>query len=147
MNKAAHERLQITLAGVKQGAVSLWQRLQPYSFLLDAADGAFLQRMKERTDAEVERDTVRALGLSETLLSMMLEVTILASRARGMRWRLMCSSRPRKKYPLQTFSTPQIATHCVMTTATTARSGGPRNPGSFGLITTPELPRLAWDKE
>ncbi|CAN0521011.1 unnamed protein product, partial [Ectocarpus sp. 8 AP-2014] len=34
MKKAAHERLQNTLTGVKQGAVSLWQRLQPYSFLL-----------------------------------------------------------------------------------------------------------------
>lgn len=74
MKKAAHERLQATLAGVKQGAVSLCQRLQPYSFLLDGADGALLQRMKDRTDAEVERDTVKALGLSETLLSMMLEV-------------------------------------------------------------------------
>lgn len=74
MKKAAHERLQNTLTGVKQGAVSLWQRLQPYSFLLDAVDGALLQRMKEQTDAEVQRDTVKALGLSETLLSMMLEV-------------------------------------------------------------------------
>lgn len=74
MKKAAHERLQSTLAGVKQGAVSLWQRLQPYSFLLDAADGELLRRMKERTDAEVERDTVKTLGLIETLLSMMLEV-------------------------------------------------------------------------
>ncbi|CAN0542312.1 unnamed protein product, partial [Ectocarpus sp. 12 AP-2014] len=34
MKNAAHERLQNTLTGVKQGAVSLWQRLQPYSFLL-----------------------------------------------------------------------------------------------------------------
>eukprot|EP00903_Cladosiphon_okamuranus_P012596 g11787.t1 len=74
MKKAAHERLQSTLTGVKQGAVSLWQRLQPYSFLLDTVDGDFLQRMKEKTDAEVQRDTVKALGLSETLLSMMLEV-------------------------------------------------------------------------
>lgn len=74
MKKAAHERLQNTLTGVKQGAVSLWQRLQPYSFLLDAVDGAQLQRMKEQTDAEVQRDTVKALGLSETLLSTMLEV-------------------------------------------------------------------------
>ena len=74
MKKAAHERLQNTLTGVKQGAVSLWQRLQPYSFLLDTVDGDFLQRMKEKTDAEVQRDTVKALGLSETLLSMMLEV-------------------------------------------------------------------------
>ncbi|CAM9680266.1 unnamed protein product [Ectocarpus sp. 8 AP-2014] len=74
MKKAAHERLQNTLTGVKQGAVSLWQRLQPYSFLLDAVDGAQLQRMKEQTDAEVQRDTVKALGLSETLLSIMLEV-------------------------------------------------------------------------
>ena len=74
MKKAAHERLQNTLNGVKQGAVSLWQRLQPYSFLLDTVDGAMLQRMKEQTDAEVQRDTVKALGLSETLLSMMLEV-------------------------------------------------------------------------
>eukprot|EP00752_Nemacystus_decipiens_P001407 g1392.t1 len=74
MKKAAHERLQNTLTGVKQGAVSLWQRLQPYSFLLDTVDGNFLQRMKEKTDAEVQRDTVKALGLSETLLSMMLEV-------------------------------------------------------------------------
>lgn len=74
MKKAAHERLQFTLTGVKQGAVSLWQRLQPYSFLLDGTDGALLQRMKDETDAEVQRDTVRALGLSETLLSMMLEV-------------------------------------------------------------------------
>lgn len=74
MKKAAHERLQNTLTGVKQGAVSLWQRLQPYSFLLDGVDSDFLQRMKEKTDAEVQRDTVRALGLSETLLSMMLEV-------------------------------------------------------------------------
>lgn len=74
MKKAAHERLQSTLTGVKQGAVSLWQRLQPYSLLLDAVDVEFLQRMKEKTDAEVQRDTVKALGLSETLLSMMLEV-------------------------------------------------------------------------
>lgn len=74
MKKAAHERLQNTLTGVKQGAVSLWQRLQPYSFLLDTVDGDFLQRMQEKTDAEVQRDTVKALGLSETLLSMMLEV-------------------------------------------------------------------------
>ncbi|CAB1109737.1 unnamed protein product [Ectocarpus sp. CCAP 1310/34] len=74
MKKAAHERLQNTLTGVKQGAVSLWQRLQPYSFLLDAVDSAQLQRMKEQTDAEVQRDTVKALGLSETLLSIMLEV-------------------------------------------------------------------------
>lgn len=74
MKKAAHERLQVTLTGVKQGAVSLWQRLQPYSFLLDATDSALLQRMKDKTDAEVQRDTVKALGLSETLLSMMLEV-------------------------------------------------------------------------
>lgn len=74
MKKAAHERLQATLTGVKQGAVSLWQRLQPYSFLLDANDGALLQRLKENTDAEVQRDTVRALGLSEAMLSMMLEV-------------------------------------------------------------------------
>lgn len=74
MKKAAHERLQSTLTGVKQGAVSLWQRLQPYSFLLDTVDGDFLRRMKEKTDAEVQRDTVKALGLSETLLSMMLEV-------------------------------------------------------------------------
>ncbi|CAM9736724.1 unnamed protein product, partial [Hapterophycus canaliculatus] len=74
MKKAAHERLRNTLTGVKQGAVSLWQRLQPYSFLLDAVDGALLQRMKEQADAEVQRDTVKALGLSETLLSMMLEV-------------------------------------------------------------------------
>lgn len=74
MKKAAHERLQNTLAGVKQGAVSLWQRLQPYSFLLDGVDSDFLQRMKEKTDAGVQQDTVKALGLSETLLSMMLEV-------------------------------------------------------------------------
>lgn len=74
MKKAAHERLQNTLTGVKQGAVSLWQRLQPYSFLLDTVDADFLQGMKEKTDAEVQRDTVKALGLSETLLSMMLEV-------------------------------------------------------------------------
>lgn len=74
MKKANHERLQTTLTGVKQGAVSLWQRLQPYSFLLDAADGALLQRMKEQTDAEVQRNTIKALGLSETLLSTMLEV-------------------------------------------------------------------------
>lgn len=78
MKKAAHERLEVTLAGVKQGAVSLWQRLQAYSFLLDASDCAQLQRMKERTDAEVERDTLRALSLCETLLSIMLEVSILA---------------------------------------------------------------------
>lgn len=78
MKKAAHERLEVTLAGVKQGAVSLWQRLQAYSFLLDASDCAQLQRMKERTDAEVERDTVRALSLCETLLSIMLEVSIMA---------------------------------------------------------------------
>lgn len=76
MKKAAHERLEATLAGVKQGAVSLWQRLQAYSFLLDPADGALLQRTKEQTDAEVQRDTVRALGLCETLLSIMLEVSI-----------------------------------------------------------------------
>lgn len=74
MKKAAHERLQHTLTGVKQGAVSLWQRLQPYAFLLDTVDGNYLQRMKEKADAEVQRDTVKALGLSETLLSMMLEV-------------------------------------------------------------------------
>ena len=74
MKKAAHERLEGILAGVKQGTVSLWQRLQPYSFLLDGADNAHLQRLKEKTDAEVERDTIKALALSESLLSMMLEV-------------------------------------------------------------------------
>lgn len=85
MKKAAHERLEVTLAGVKQGAVSLWQRLEAYSFLLDPADGALLQRMKEQVDAEVERDTVRALGLCETLLSIMLEVSIATTsrRSRG----------------------------------------------------------------
>lgn len=74
MKKATHERLQATIAGVKQAAVSLWQRLQPYSFLLDGADGAHLARMKDRADAEVQRDTVKSLSLSETLLTMMLEV-------------------------------------------------------------------------
>ena len=86
MKKAAYERLQATLTGVKQGAVSLWQRLQPYSFLLDAMDGALLQRLKENTDAEVQRDTVTALGLSETMLSMMLEVVSGAHEASSTRF-------------------------------------------------------------
>lgn len=86
MKKAAHERLQATLTGVKQGAVSLWQRLQPYSFLLDAMDAALLQRLKDNTDAEVQRDTVAALGLSETMLSMMLEVVSGAHEASSARF-------------------------------------------------------------
>ncbi|CAM9294778.1 unnamed protein product, partial [Choristocarpus tenellus] len=76
MKKVNHQRLQDTLVGVKQGAVGLCQRLEPYSYLLDGEDSLRMESMREEssTGAEVEGDTVEALGLSETLLSMMLEV-------------------------------------------------------------------------
>lgn len=80
MKKSVHERLQVILAGVKQGAVSLWQRLQPYSFLLEGAD------LKDETDVEVQRDTVKALALSETLLTMMLEAVSGAHDPRSARF-------------------------------------------------------------
>lgn len=74
------------MAGVKQGAVSLWQRLQPYCFLLEEAEGAHLQGLKNETDVEVQRDTVKALAVSETLLTTMLETVSGAHDPRSVRF-------------------------------------------------------------
>lgn len=86
MKKLVHERLQVIVAGVKQGAVSLWQRLQPYLFLLEGAEGAHLQGLKGDTDVEVQRDTLKALAVSETLLTMMLETVSGANDPRSVRF-------------------------------------------------------------
>jgi hypothetical protein len=68
VTRAACERLENTLVALRQGAVGLFQRLEPFRNLLDDDD-----EVHATTETSATIDPVEALGLSELILAKMME--------------------------------------------------------------------------
>lgn len=68
VTRAACERLENVLVSLRQGAIGLFQRLEPHRYLLDDDD-----EVHATNESSATIDPVEALGLSELILAKMME--------------------------------------------------------------------------